>query len=486
MNASTQALKHYATSLIFTAVTVVTGLVVTPRVLEALGDDRFAGFRGLADWASQLTLLDFGLGAALGSNLARALGRNDGAAVRAALKAGRKLYRRVAWAAALLAASATPLMLYLVPVAKPSRLDLIAGWLILGVGGTFGWLAAPWRCHLEASQRGNRVNLYLTVQAILIALFSVALARAGFGISGQAAAILIGTSLFALTVTLDARQRVPSGQDMAPPPDLVRDAGPALTLSLAGRLGPLTDGLLVVGLLGTIPGTRLFVTTRLITMAQAQLLVVGNATWAALAQAHGRGDIEAFRMKLLALTRLVSTLGVAAAAPLIGFDHAFVARWVGGGRFGGDLLVAVATFNAVSLAMIALWSWCFTGTGHAHAIVRSSLATALTGVGLGALLALAPGVGLVGPPLGSALAVWTIQAWALPLSLRDVFGVAPRQLAAAALGPWTWGLPYVVGVAILGRSWDAPARSWFLLVPTMAAVTLPPLFLAWKRRRALG
>src|SRR5438309_1288154 len=86
---------NFASGLLFTAVTTITGLVATPWLVKWLDPVRFGAARMTVEYYGYLTLLEFGLGGTLGPLLARPLGQDDGRAVRRTLAAGIRMYLRV-------------------------------------------------------------------------------------------------------------------------------------------------------------------------------------------------------------------------------------------------------------------------------------------------------------------------------------------------------------------------------------------------------
>ena len=75
--------------------------------------------------------------------------------------------------------------------------DLRRGWLIQ-LAAFLPLVLLPMRSVFEARQLGYVVNLLLIGQSLLVTGASLALARAGWGISGQAAAQLLGVWAFTL------------------------------------------------------------------------------------------------------------------------------------------------------------------------------------------------------------------------------------------------------------------------------------------------
>ena len=79
--------------------------------------------------------------------------------------------------------------------------DLRRAWLI-GLLGLLSLGLVPFRMIVEACQKGYRVNLLLTGQALLITGVSLLLARAGWGITGQSIAFVLGTWAFSLVLAV--------------------------------------------------------------------------------------------------------------------------------------------------------------------------------------------------------------------------------------------------------------------------------------------
>ena len=254
--------------------------------------------------------------------------------------------------------------------------------------------------------------------------------------------------------------------------------------NLSGRLGLLTDAIVAGRLLGLEAPAVLFVTQRLAALAQAQLQGIGAASWAGLAELHAQGRTDVFNRRLVELTRLVAVLGVAALAPIVAYNRRFFELWMlarmGPQGYGGDAVAAVAAFNALVLAVVSLWNWCFSGTGQVHRVAGASALGAA--INLAASVALTRSLGVVGPLLGTTIAYLSIQAWVLPLLLRRTFGTPLGPLLRAVALPLAWGLPYAAALSWLARS--HPPRGWPGLAAAMALAALG--FLAFAALALLG
>jgi O-antigen/teichoic acid export membrane protein len=181
-----------------------------------------------------------------------------------------------------------------------------------------------------------------------------------------------------------------------------------------------------------------------------------------------RSDVETFRRRLEDLTRLVVILAVASLGPIAAYSEAFIGRWVGGEHYAGHAVVLVAAASALVQAVLALWGWCFGGTGKVRlTVVPYLLATVLN---LSLSVGLTFRYGLVGPLLGTLVTSIVVEIWNPPRLLRREFGVPIRSLARSALLPLIVGMPYAAGLWWLAR-YREPA-GWAELLLTMALAGL--------------
>ncbi len=470
MSRSRRAIWNYATVLLFTAVTTVVGLASTRWLVGTatqpgwLGPSKFGSFRMSVDWLGYLALLDLSLGGILAPLLARASANDDEANLRGVVAAGLKAYLALAMATLALGLAMGLAIDRLVLVPSTDRSDLRLAWFVLLLGVP-PMVLAPYRALADARQQGFRINLLLTVQSLAIFGTSLGLAWLGWGMTGQALAVTLPTWPLAIVLAGSGIARHPGLGRLAwrtrPDPEVwraIRTLGaPTLLSHLGSRLGVLTDAIVAGDLLGPAMATRLIVTTRLATLAQTQLQAVGGASWAALAELHARGERDKFNRRLVELTGLVAVLGMAGLGPVVAYNRHFMALWLGPEANGGDLLIAVAAFNALVMALTSLWFWCFSGTGQVRRMVPLSFASGL--LNLLASLYFTSQFGLVGPLLGTTLAFTTLNLWVLPWHLRKTFGTSPALLARAVIVPLAWGVPYLGLLWIISsshRPWGWP------------------------------
>ena len=472
---------NYVASVGVSVASLAIGFIVTPYLVWWLGHERYGAARAVADWFGHFSILEAGVAGALAPMLASALGRNDRHSLRRALHAGMRAYMVAAGVALVIAAVLTANAGRLVPV-DPSLTREVNNAFFVGLLSCGLMMLTPFQTLADAAQRGYVVSTLSFGQGILASALSLLFAHEGWGIPGQLAAIVLAQGAFRLGLVL-ATQPLMGGVlwVLAEPPDketqraLWKLNPPSFLNTLAGRLGFYSDNIVIALMIGPAHVMPFFITQRLASVAGTQLLGVGNASWAAMAELHTLGRREDFNARLLELTRLVGGLAIAALIPIAAYNGAFVTRWVGPEAFAGDWLTAVACLNAYLLALLALWGWCFGGTGKLGVVVPVTLTSALLNiaVSIGATWRF----GLIGPLIGTLAAAVLVNIWAIPLLLHRHFGTSIPKLLGSALLPVLWGAP--LGAITLWLSRRYPPSTLVPLLSEMAAAGLVLLICWW-------
>lgn len=468
-----RSLLNFGTSALFMAVTMAVALKATPWLVHWLGAKPYGGFQVLNAAYGYLTLLELGLGGALAPLMVRAIGAGDDRALGEAVAAGARAYVRVAVATAVVGLLLTPVIPWFARDLKGADVaDLQTAWLV-GLGSCGTLVLLPLRTAFEARQLGYLVNLLMTAQSLLITGTALVLARAGWGITGQASAQLLGVWAFSLALAAGTARLQPGLLRAAAGPvspgtrrELRGLSVPTLLVNLSGRLAVLSDFLVVGGLRGTAGVTALANTQKLANIGLGVLQGVGGASWAALAELHARGDTETFNRRLVEMTRGLAVLAAAGLVPVVAYNRAFVRLWVGPGFYAGDLVTALAAVNAVLLAEQSLWAWCFSATGKVRELVAPAAAAAA--VNLAASVALTHRLGVAGPLVGSTLGFVGVGLWALLWKLRRNFGTPPGALLRAAGVPCLAGAAAAAGLGAWVRVHE-PAGRWGLVAGMAAA-----------------
>jgi O-antigen/teichoic acid export membrane protein len=466
----------------YTVVMVVIGLFATPLILHWLGDERFGAFQVATDWMAYLFLLEFGLSGALMPLIAISEARRDEKSVHDLMVTGVRAYTKVAMASVVAVVILTVFATRLIPVQAKYALDLRYSFLI-GAFGAMMTPLAPFRALVEGRQQGYWLSAFLTAQSITVTAGSLILAWAGWGISGQSIAVVAGAAVFNAALLWLCRSEVRAifaDAVEGPAPETARSDvrklnAPTFVMNLCGRVALLTDNIVVSGLLSPALVTPFVLTQRLTSLAQRELQTIGNASWAALAELSAQGRKEVFARRLLELTRVVAVVGLAALIPIIAFNRQFVSLWVGGGRYAGDLITALAAANALMQAIFSLWGWCVTGTGQIRRIIPMTIVQ--TALNLVLSIAFTFAFGLAGPLLGTAAAFLAVSVWYMPKLMSEMFEVPASSLAFSVGAPLALAIPYAAVVDWLVRSYGA--TGWFGIAYQMSAAAAFYLLLAW-------
>lgn len=461
---------------------VVVGLFATPLILHWLHDERFGAFQVTTDWMGYLGLLEFGLGGALMPLIAISEARRDEKSVHDLMVTGVRAYTKVAMASVVGVVILALFATRLIPVQPRYASDLRYSFLI----GGFGVLMIPllpFRALIEGRQQGYWLSAFLSAQSMTITAGSLILAWAGWGITGQSVAVVVGAAVFNAALLWLCRSEVPSiflDAIKGPAPEAARSDVrklnlPTFVLNLCGRVSLLTDNIVVSGLLSPALVTPFVLTQRLTSLAQRELQTIGNASWAALAELSAQGRKEVFARRLLELTRVVAVLGLAALVPIVAFNRQFVSLWVGGGRYAGDLITALAAVNGLLQAIFSLWGWCATGTGQIRRILPMTIVQTALNLVLSITFTFA--FGLAGPLLGTTAAFMAVSVWYMPMLMSEMFEVPASRLIYCVAAPIALALPYAAVIDWLVRSYGA--TGWIGIAYQMLSVAVVYLLLAW-------
>ena len=465
-----------------TAVSLVIAFITTPLLVRWLGAERFGAVRTLADWFGHLSLLEIGLGGAIPPLIALSLGRGDAAAARRIVGAAIRAFVLVG-AAVLAGGLLIGLASGRLVQVDPSLLTDLRNAAFVGLVTALLYPLLPFQALLDASQRGYVIQWFSLAQSVTTAALALVLARAGWGITGQFIAMMAGVIVLRLGLAVAGERLLPgSFAAAARRPDretvssIRRLNISTFLFSLSGRIALYSDNIIVAAVLGPTAVTPLFVTQRLAGIAGIQLLAVGNASWAALAELHALERRDVFAQRLTELTRLVAGLAVAALVPIAAFNEPFVARWVGADAYAGDAVTLLACTNAWLMAILSLWGWCFSGTGQIQLLLKVTMISAV--LNLVTSIAATKLIGVSGPLLGTLVGAGATSLWYLPLLLRRHFGVSPLGVLRAALIPVAWGIPAYFLLRFLAGRYEP--RSWPALLGAMAASAVVLLAVWWR------
>ncbi|MEH1820669.1 MAG: lipopolysaccharide biosynthesis protein [Nostoc sp.] len=482
MHRTQRSVVNFVTGFMLQVITLGVGLVSTPLLLSWLNDERYGAFRAASDWGNYLHLLELGISGSLLPLLAKAVSCGDRQQVRLTLATGISAYLRIMGIMGLLGVVLGCFITHLVPVKGVLVGELQKGYW-LGLMSIFLLPLTPFRFLADASQRSYFANAFLGFQNLLITGVALLLARAGFGIPGQYLAIFWGNISFQLLMCWEGLRRYPDvfiavGDRKSQFPiekQLWQLNWPTLVLNLSGQFSLFTDNIIISYTLGPASIVPFFITQRLAMLAQTQIQGIGNATWAALADLHAKGEREKFNARLTELTQLVTVMGLAFMVAIAAYNSYFIQLWVGQDRFSGIGITLLATSNGFLLGLLSLWGWCFSGTGNVAKVILPTTLSALINVVISIVCTYL--FGMIGPLLGTFVAFVTVSLWWFPLLLRSVFGTSLRQLFLAVARPLAVAIPYGLAVWWIART-HTPL-GWFGLGAEIGLTELIYIVMVW-------
>ena len=193
----------------------------------------------------------------------------------------------------------------------------------------------------------------------------------------------------------------------------------------------MTDTIVIGLLLGPKPVAAMFLTQRLILIANAQVNSVANASWAALADLKHRAENVAFRERLVELSRLVVGVGLTISGTVAAYDGQFVKLWVGKSLYAGDLLAVLTLIQGVIFGFVLLFTWVIDTLGDSrHRTLVSSSGSVLN---LILSFVFVKWIGVPGVTLGTIVAYLMTDVWYCPFIAVRRYGV-PARLLCRGLG----------------------------------------------------
>ncbi len=478
-----RSIASYGSALGLSVLTVLLALFTTPVRLRWLGTDAMGLYRVLLDALGYLTLLDWGIAAALASLFATHLAHGNAADVRGLLRLGLLSLAKSTGLKIVVGAGLCVWLGLTLEVPPELRADFAVA-CVVGVASAMFTPANAFRSLLEGSQRGYVVQIVLAVQTTVTTALSVWFAVLGWGVTGQVGALACGVGVGQALVVATSLRRFPgalerpvaaTGADEGHRAALRRLNGPAFVVELTGTIAILSDNIIVALFVSPALVTAFFLTQRLASVAQAQLQALGSASWAGLAEVYETGDLELFNQRALELTRLVAIASCALLIPTAVFNRGFMTLWVGAALYGGTAVTVAAALVAFCQAVISLWGFLFYAAGLLPQIQRISVAT--VAVNLIASVTLARTFGMVGPLLGTLLGFGTVSFWALPRLMRQTFGLSPASLASALARPIILGVLVTIGAVWMNRL--QLSQSWVGWLLSMGVTSSGYLALAW-------
>jgi|GEM_PF-2618284 len=455
MTRTTRSLWTVASGWAQSLVTMVVGLAATPLLIKYLGNERYGATLFAIQCGVFFILLELGRGVSVRPILIRGL--TDPNELNKVMPTVLRSWRWIT----VLTMLGLVVSMFLVPslLKGTSAVERDLRWsYVVGAPALLFTLLIPMRYLLEASHRGYYVSLAITAQSVVTTLVSLFIAWLthsrvpDWQLTWCALANIAGAAVSFMVIQRVATQKFPGmfrvwwrgKSDPAIHDELSRNGRRGLILQLARLLGLTTDNIVVGVILGPAIVPVIFLTQRLIAIAQGQLATIGSSVWAPLGDLYARGEHDRFRTRLIQVSKLVVILGVACMAPLMAYNQHFVTKWVGLSQYAGDFITGLSCMNAVIYGLFVLWALALDATGHVNARVKVSLAFAIVNIVLSIVATLV--WGMAGPMFALFVANVSVNMWCYPLLMRRLFQLSVKSLFFAVMKPLWIGVPLSIGL----------------------------------------
>ena len=457
-------------------------LVLLPRIVALLGEERYGTFRVLTEWLGFSAIFTVALGSYYAQRMARSLDQTQE-------NRSRELKRAVSFSF-LAGISLFVLFGALLYLFAPVLFKFQSGsqselnWAILwGVAPLIFLIASPVQGMFEALQRGYQVNFVFFVQRMFILLASWIAAQMVPSIAWQFFVLFIGVLISSSAFFGLAKKEFPAffegetsvltmpSLTIAPAEikELARRSVPFMSIDLAGRLGMSADTLIISYLMGNSSVTLFYLAYRIPSLLSNQIYGLGNSIWAGFLEFHRLGHREETN-KLFVLISKITICMASLAAILIGlFNGPATQLWLGDMSVKNTLFHMLIGINIIPISLVSLWGWLATALSHEQRFARISIEAAIINILSG--IALTMKFGLIGPALGSAIGYGLFKVVRLYGTMHDLVGLSKRQLLQLFLLPTVSVLIFFAGGWEV-RSTLSDTMTWWQLIASASVVTV--------------
>ncbi|HZP72750.1 MAG TPA: hypothetical protein VFA97_05145 [Gaiellaceae bacterium] len=459
------------------AAAIVSGLVVTPIVVHAVGKPAFGVWNIVGAWTIYLSVLDFGVGPAIVRFGAEARGRGAVEDLNGVASAGLALYAAIG----LVTLPVGVVLAWLIPYFGHVPHDLIwdARWttLLIVLSLALRFPLGLFNNLLVAQQRWDLQNLGNLVSTVLYAGLVAALIP-HFGGIVLLAALTLGTSIVRLTLPLLwLKREIPELQlrrrlvTRARIKELTTFSSSNFLVHVSQKIVFSTDVIVVGIVLGTSPAAVYGVPAKLFALVFGIGTAVTSLMFPAFAELEGAGAGERQRRLLLTGMRAGTGLMLMLGLPLLLIPDLLIHAWIGKGFHGSYIVMSILAAVLLVHQPLYVLTQFLMARGLQRPIAIAYIVTTSTNLALSVVLAWT--VGLWGVAASTLVTDVLMFAWVVPrigapaaasttvrMLLAIARPVAPALCAGAvilvALARW-WHPDTLVSLVPLGALWAVVA-----------------------------
>nr|WP_281414083.1 lipopolysaccharide biosynthesis protein [Rhodoblastus sphagnicola] len=401
-------------------------LFIMPLVLHMLGRDGFGVWSAAVSLSWMAVTVDFGVGQALLTSVARNRARGDLAEIR------REIGAAVALACALCAIGVVLALTIIPAVAARETADayLISA-LCLAANIPFSLSGNIW----TGLQRFNMALIWEAFQTIITVCGLFALTRESadvrWYVAITAGGLLVANACSTVHLFVRHPELLPNWGAGAAAcfVRLLRSGAPFFLLGLAAMLSINLDSVITLSALGSDAASRMAVAQRACLTAYGLLWVVTQPLWPAFTDATTRGDHSWVRRHIFTALGIVGLCAISGCAVLVLFGQRLVAIWMNGELEIDRAILLAASAWIIALSMGRVVDVLLNGVGAVWFQARMALALGVVAFAL--KFALAPVLGVAGIVGATPLAYALIVAPAYVVWLRRWLRQGVSTAAAA-------------------------------------------------------
>jgi O-antigen/teichoic acid export membrane protein len=456
------------------AAAVVSGLVVTPIVVHALGKPAYGAWTFIGAATILLSVLDFGIGPAVVRFGAEARGRGASGDLNEIASTGLALYGVIGLLTLPFGLALAWLVPWLAHVPHHLAWDARFATLFVVLSLALRFPLGLFNNLLVAQQRWDLQNLSSLVSTALYATL-VAVLLPHWGGIVLLGALTLATSLLRLTLPLlwlsrelpglKVRRRFVSRTRLR---ELTTFGSSNFLVHISQKIVFSTDVIVVALVLGASPAAVYGVPARLFALIFGLGTAVTTLMFPAFAELEGAGATERQRRLLLSGLRGGTALMLLLALPLLLIPDKLIHAWIGGGFRGSYAVMAILAGVALVHQPLYVLTQFLIARGLQRPIAIVSVVTTTTNLALSFVLAWT--VGIWGVALSTLVTDALMLLWVVPRMCAPAAGTTSRDLYASMVRPVLPALVVATIVLVGIARWLEPS----------SLLTLTPLGILWS------
>jgi len=467
------------------AVTIVSGLLLTPIIVDALGTEQYGIWAVIGSFLAFIGLLDIGIAPSVIRFSAEQRGRKSQEETSGLASTALGLYLVIFLVSIVITLALAWALPSIVDI--PHRfVDAAQLALVLAMlGFAFRFPLGLFTSLLAGQQRYDVLNFAGLLSTVLYVLMvaGVLLWRGG-GVVTLAVATLIVTLVRLLWPLLWVRRELPtlrlrpSLATRAQARELLSFSGRNFLINVASKVVFSTDVIVVGIVLGSLAAGLYGIPAKLFALAFGVGMAVTTLLFPLLSELEGAADLERQRDYLLAGLRMGLAVVLLVSLPLAVLPDRFLAAWLPDGDFGESEAVLAILMASLLFAQPGYMLTQFLVARGRHsgiAVVR----IAAVSVNLVLSIVLASLVGIWGVALATLVTEGIASAVVTPWLVRRETGVGVGSLARAWLRPVVLAAVAALPTLVAARLLAIDTLLEFTVVAAVWALVYAAVFWRW-------